>query len=266
MKTMPKYLYRYQSLRSPYGKLNLERLLLHNEAYFPSPLSFNDPFDCLFPFSVADLTDESIQMINKYQCEVRFPTATPEEIDGLIQARRKDGWDKGSPAWKKWQEDCLEKAKTNIRTQIGVVCFSEFFDDILMWGHYADGHRGVCIQFRHDILAKNPALLKVEYRAEYPSLNDYAHTPSSLDKMMITTKADKWAYEQEWRLVFDTTTGKVFRLPDHAVSSVILGCEMPADDEKQIRDWLVGRADPLPIVRTEKDSKKFGITIPGFAG
>jgi hypothetical protein len=84
--------------------------------------------------------------------------------------------------------------------------------------------------------------------------------------MMITTKADKWAYEQEWRLVFDTTTGKVFRLPDHAVSSVILGCEMPADDEKQIRDWLVGRADPLPIVRTEKDSKKFGITIPGFAG
>jgi hypothetical protein len=29
----------------------------------------------------------------------------------------------------------------------GVACFSALPDDLLMWAHYADKHRGVCLKF-----------------------------------------------------------------------------------------------------------------------
>lgn len=260
---MVKYLYRYQSLRSPFGKLNLERLLLHNEFYCPSPLTFNDPFDCQFPFTYDDLTEESVASINKHFCILENPSATPAEIEADIQAKKLNGWVKGGQKWAKWldgwTDDCRE-----LLSDLGVVCFSECFDQILMWGHYADGHRGVCVQFSQEVLARTlPFLGKVNCQPQYPSLNDYARNPLELDKIMALTKADKWAYEQEWRLVCETTRGRVLKPTENVVSSVILGCETPEEDETLVRNWVGER---FPIFRAKKNDANFGIIIPGFTG
>jgi hypothetical protein len=31
-----------------------------------------------------------------------------------------------------------------VTSKVGVMCISEVPDDILMWSHYADCHKGVC--------------------------------------------------------------------------------------------------------------------------
>ena len=36
---------------------------------------------------------------------------------------------------------------TNYVNSLGIFCLSERSDDILMWSHYSNGHRGVCLQF-----------------------------------------------------------------------------------------------------------------------
>ncbi len=43
-------------------------------------------------------------------------------------------------------ENSLENMVTALQ-QRGVACFSAKVDDILRWSHYADGHRGSCLEF-----------------------------------------------------------------------------------------------------------------------
>src|SRR3954468_3942015 len=45
-----------------------------------------------------------------------------------------------------------------------VCSLSEEYQDLLMWGHYADRHRGFCLRFE---LAKDPNLLKILFPIRY---------------------------------------------------------------------------------------------------
>ena len=171
----------------------MERLLLNNEVYCPSPLLFNDPFDCLFPLSDADITDESIQTILKFQTHLGNPGAVPEEVAEAIKVMLLDSWDRGGRKWKDWQAAFLVAVRTRL-ARTGVVCFSELPDCILMWGHYADGHRGVCVQFERSVLAGIVGTLgKVRYSLGYPSLNDYA-------RRLCKPKDDFFILTEEYRL------------------------------------------------------------------
>jgi len=87
----------------------------------------------------------------------------------------------------------------------GVICFSEKPDEILMWSHYSDNHKGICLEFTAEKgtdlsnLDKNH---KVEYLAEYPRLMLTDFVNNDLAKASIKvmwTKAKIWEYENEWR-------------------------------------------------------------------
>jgi hypothetical protein len=81
----------------------------------------------------------------------------------------------------------------------GVLCFSERWDDILQWAHYADRHRGICLGF--EVTGGRSKFGQVRYvKAKDPWLDkpDLAFAWRSL-----TTKCDVWEYEHEWR-VFTT--------------------------------------------------------------
>ena len=55
-KTMtPEHLYRYRTFHD-----REERTIVHDEVYFPSPLEFNDPFDCLVTYS-TDCSEEEFR-------------------------------------------------------------------------------------------------------------------------------------------------------------------------------------------------------------
>lgn len=41
----------------------------------------------------------------------------------------------------------------------GIACFSAKVDDLLMWSHYADGHRGFCLEFEGSYPPLSKALL-----------------------------------------------------------------------------------------------------------
>jgi hypothetical protein len=261
---MVKHIYRYQSLRSPWGKLNLERLLLHGEVYCPPPLSFNDPFDCLFPISDADTTDESIQTILKCHIQRRKPTASPDEVEEEIRMRQATGWDKGGSGWEEWSRLFFGERKEFL-SKFGVVCFSEVRDDLLMWGHYADGHRGVCLQFDRGVLDSIGGFGKVKYFRDCPSLNDYAKAGCKPPpEFFILRKSDRWCYEQEWRLWRDATSTRLLPLPTDALTGVVLGCEMPPEDEEMVRGWAGQRSISIPVVKALISGESFGIDIRGL--
>ena len=53
---------------------------------------------------------------------------------------------------------------------VGIRCFSATYNNILMWSHYADGHRGLCIEFDAKELLKRDfgEIIKVRYRRNMP--------------------------------------------------------------------------------------------------
>ena len=101
----------------------------------------------------------------------------------------------------------LEKRKRyhNIRKEIskkyGLLCFSQSWNEPLLWGHYADKHKGIAIGF--EILKDE--ILKVDYnpdpiRKQFELTND-SKINEKLFLGLAKVKYQEWHYENEYRIL-----------------------------------------------------------------
>jgi len=105
-----------------------------------------------------------------------------------------------------------------------------------LWSHYANGHRGFCIEFDTSyfpFLNKNK-VHKVIYSNSYPYVHPkYIPETNEFPITSLITKSKKWKYEQEWRILStDGDTSIVYEL--HTLSSIYFGFLMPADQISKI--------------------------------
>lgn len=134
----------------------------------------------------------------------------------------------------------IESAKDAIK-EYGVICLSEINNDILMWSHYADRHTGFCIEFERsdkNDLGKWDKCLPVNYAEEVPSFSYQQITDSAAFAKIVSTKAQNWKYEKEWRLIsYEANTS--IPLPAE-ITSVIFGCKMD-DTRRRTIENILGR-------------------------
>lgn len=86
----------------------------------------------------------------------------------------------------------------------GVICFSEVWTNHLMWAHYGDKHRGMCLGF--DVPDNYPGLTKIQYiaeRIECPADLRSTAKPLSQETLnnLLSRKHIAWEYEKEHRLL-----------------------------------------------------------------
>lgn len=96
-----------------------------------------------------------------------------------------------------------EKIK-KLLSKFGVVCYSSVYDSKLMWSHYADSHKGMCLVYEIPKENIEFSLVKVEYCEEIPSAYfdvDHADNWTHLIKI-VKTKSIEWHYEKEFREVY----------------------------------------------------------------
>ena len=87
----------------------------------------------------------------------------------------------------------------------GVLSLAEHWSCPLMWSHYADQHKGVCIEY--DFADSGFSSLRpVEYTDERSlkasqllSISDPMGEHNLVKQKLFYTKAPQWAYEREWR-------------------------------------------------------------------
>lgn len=115
--------------------------------------------------------------------------------------------------------------------RFGVICFSKNWRNPVLWSHYADKHRGVCLGF--DV--SDQFLMKVTYAGERLSKKirgELAHGGLNEKDMqeILTTKFKDWEYEDEVRGFLrledrDPETGFYFKTfcDDQVLRQVILG-------------------------------------------
>ena len=81
----------------------------------------------------------------------------------------------------------------------GLLCFSESWSEPLLWGHYADKHKGITIGFE----ISNYEILKVDYVEKRVKL-ELTNDPQENEQLFLNTlgkeKYKKWAHENEYRI------------------------------------------------------------------
>lgn len=214
----PSHLYKYQRV-TPYSLQSLA----DETVWLSSPASFNDPFDCAINLDrkkMAESVALAVEIITQNS-----------EVEDSLQAPSVE----------------YERAYTQLRDglraemqKIGVLCLSETPNEILMWSHYAEYHKGFCIEYRVDEASPLKSMAKpVRYTDVYPSLS-LKNLPGDAEENFIDvcvyTKAKQWSYEREWRAIMHIGE-KLYRAPA-PVSAIIFGARMPDAHKRDIYEIL----------------------------
>jgi hypothetical protein len=238
-------LFHYQ----PYNKSYLENTIQRRLIRFSRPSAFNDPWDCKPSFYVPDDKAELEALVAYLHSASakHAPTLTSLERDKRAQFYLNNS--------DKLRSD-LSAASREIWTQMDeryrVYCLSARPRSQLMWSHYADHHRGVCLDF--DVHTSDfSSATEVKYSAAYPNflLND------DTDLSPFYTKSSDWAYEEEYRLVAQeegkelgsgtmmTRDDGMFCFSDGALVSVIIGSSMDDTNKRELE--AICQAAGIPI-------------------
>src|SRR5208337_4091207 len=125
-------LYKYRSMKSK----ELQRIFANREIYLANPTAFNDPFECR-PNIIIHQGRLSREFYIKGMAKRFKPDINRREREHYIREAKMILSDK----------ERLNTVFESFIKKIGIYSLSAVMDDILMWSHYSDSHRGLCIEF-----------------------------------------------------------------------------------------------------------------------
>ncbi|MDR4492922.1 MAG: DUF2971 domain-containing protein [Hyphomicrobiaceae bacterium] len=232
-------------------------LLLNRKLYFAQPSQLNDPLDSTVDISaeyqraresiVNSDTDGSMLFLMSFLGEYYF------------FENKESG-----------QNLSLHEAIPQFISPLGILAFSKTSTDALLWAHYADGHRGLCLGFDANELSNEPSWKDVFIKDEI----SYWDTPPYVDvfqslaeklrmylapsgeiawpenaretfkeiyiealiRSSLLAKSNNWEYEQEYRMI-SAASGEL-SFPPTALREVIRGAKIAASDEETLNNIL----------------------------
>ena len=155
--------------------------------------------------------------------------------------------------------DALRAYKDQMAARFGVLCFSKHWHNPVLWSHYADRRRGICLGFDID----SRGAKAVTYQSKRPRLR-IPPSRAEADQLLYTKFLD-WQYEEEWRSWIqiderDPATGLYFYNFDSCVRlrEVVAGplCDVP---EAKFKDVLRGYADKISVIKARLAFKTFRV-------
>ena len=150
-----------------------------------------------------------------------------------------------------------------ITKSVSAFCVSEKFDDLLMWAHYADSHRGVCLEF--DGYGRLMAhAQRVEYSAVRRAINMYTDDRESSVTKALLTKSDHWAYEAEWRLLRTDKRPGAERFSPRNLTGIVIGALATRETVETVQKWASKRSTPLILNRASVSNKEFRLVVRPF--
>jgi hypothetical protein len=214
----PDYLYKYRAL----DKYSLASLT-NNTIWLAKPESFNDPFDCAITLDRRRYKESILHAL-----VVAMERAKPA---GLRREHLQDVWPVDKEAFERFREGIYEAMQA-----MGICSFSASANQMLLWSHYADNHKGFVIEYDCSEGTELRELVrKVIYQDEMPSVaaTDFSalNRERAFDALWLT-KAKCWGYEDEWRVMTDKGNCS-FTAPSKMVS-IIFGARMPDSDREII--------------------------------
>ena len=147
---------------------------------------------------------------------------------------------------RKFQKELISTEFLFSENNLGLICFSSNYDCPLMWAHYAEKHKGVCLVF--DINKQD--VFKVKYSKKLLRFNNSRNLGLDDAKNIVSTKYYKWRYEKEYRKYIEYGLSKLngsyyFESfsEDIKLIEIILGYKCDKEITKEMKGYPIFKAD-----------------------
>jgi len=94
----------------------------------------------------------------------------------------------------------FRKFKAGVNAQLGVLCFTKEWSNPILWSHYADKHRGVCLGFDVPDNLLEPVIY-VSSRKDFTEASTLNGVGKKLERILLRLKFSGWEYEDEIRMI-----------------------------------------------------------------
>lgn len=232
-----KSIYKYASIDTAIKIIDSEKVLLNN------PDNFNDPFDAMINIDDEEI-NKSFDLYSNYSLQQELKKMNLNKIrnrnfkkrvliiqnkinrndtfkyikdlNEIFKSLNQSNVDNQIEDIKSNYFFSVNKTKKYIRKHTFITCFSHRNNSILMWSHYGDSHKGVCLEFEYEADILND----VHYTDQKPFFNIYQYTRAIIQSnesneqkkfgnddlknnvfSLFCTKAKDWSYEKEVRSI-----------------------------------------------------------------
>lgn len=285
-KDYPESVYKYCNLNSNNHTDNFQK----NQIWLSNPLGFNDPYDCSITYDSEKISNViGSNMVKEFLediSEEEMSTSIKENI--LVSAdpiqtllNWIEEFIKGSLAEKAFKdlvkniqdmkEFILKDFNDKYRSKLKVSSFSEDNKSLLMWAHYANNHKGFCIEYDLSSMDDKENLKKylfpVQYSNERFDITDFyidnVINKNGKDKYRlihsVLYKSEDWKYEKEWRFVISESEFGGKTVPTPKPKAIYLGSQINEGHKKQFIE--VCKKNDIDIYQMKLDSKMYKLNL-----
>ena len=311
-------IYKYSSLE------NAIKILENNAVALNNPQNYNDPFDSVIDFDDDDveksisivveyyLIQEFLKILNNKDIKVGFFTKLImkwdrfginlnlkvskknkyyESIPGakaltrwIVRYAAKKGENSFDELKEKFTSEIIQKVK-EVRNNALISCFSKRYDSILMWSHYGDKHKGICVEFDRP----DKDFLDVKYSKKRCKFDLEDTTRRVLGYMLSNEEADvndkglircisqpfivkslDWRYEEEIRCILSPNSEGVivgdelnlYSMPTR-ITKIYIGCKVDNKSNEYEELLRIANERNIEIVKLTESETTFSLKERG---
>lgn len=249
---LPPRLYKYRPIDKFTSDIFCRRVL-----WFSRPDSFTDPYDCV-PVLKVEIDEEGFRDHLISTWAANHPEWVQDELIAAVAREMEDNF----PPTKDELDRFREEYRNRLRS-VGVFSVSERADSVVMWSHYADGHRGICLELDPSVLPPTLGFHKTIYQENRPVINVFRDWKIA-NRLASGIKSREWKYECEWRLVLEANDNTPqfpceIDLPEGMLTGVVLGERIEAGDKDRVIDWCNDVSERPAIYEATLDRALFQI-------
>jgi hypothetical protein len=225
MNILPRRLYKYFPIND-----NTFNVLRKNSLWFSSPNKFNDPFDCKLKINFGKTKEETRSNLLRFFSGIFINEEVKEKLINF------------SSKTKRFNVLFNQMTHFVFDESVGVCCFSQYCDSPLMWAHYAESHRGICLMFNNrkmNFIKRN--LIPVQYYSDYPVFDLSEYRDNQFQEFLLnllSSKFNDWAYEFEWRAIKEKGADRLFRFEKDFLEGIIFGINISDENKNKIKQIM----------------------------
>lgn len=209
----PSQIYRYREInpKEPIEDNKHIDALKKGKNYLTNPYYFNDPYDSAFSIDIEQFKNDLVKNIEKQLKKQILKNEFGKHdidinrisnIDEIFDDINIIGFNKAENIIESNIQIFYQALIKKIKFKIS--CFSEINNSILMWSHYANQHKGFCIEYNASEIEEKikKEIYPVFYHETFFPL---IKTENEINdkKFNSLIKYKYWAYEKEWRLILN---------------------------------------------------------------
>ncbi len=263
----PESLYKFRAW-DDYGK----SAIVNREIYFSSPADLNDPFDCRIPVRYDKMSDSEYRQYLQFIIRANHPSNSDQEIEKIT-----DEFLEKIP--ERTPENIFRISKISfpyIAETYGVYSLTRNKDRHLLWSHYADSHKGFCIEWNGEQLLEylyslfeSNGIPIYFHAVEYSDNDDIPIIIPPLEpgyenhfqKIMIN-KSKVWRYEKEYRFILIGKSKHIEpHIPESCYSKIYIGCNMPVETEQEVRKAVSEHLSNVPIIKVIRNLETYKLNF-----